>query len=69
MMEAASSGLGIAFVQRCLVDDYLDAGNLEVPWDAEVMNTRGYYHVYSGTKRHMLPLRIFRQWLLAASQN
>ncbi|ROZ78072.1 LysR substrate-binding domain-containing protein [Ramlibacter sp. WS9] len=64
MMEAASSGLGIAVVQRCLLDDYLETGKLEIPWIAEVMNTRGYHLVYSSAKRHMISLRLFREWLL-----
>jgi len=67
MMEAASSGLGIAIVRRCLVDDYLEAGKLEIPWHADVMNTHGYHLVYSSTRRHMNSLRVFREWLLGCA--
>lgn len=43
LLEATATGLGPAIVQRSLVVDYIDNGRLRIAWDAEVINSRGYY--------------------------
>jgi len=64
LLEAAAAGLGAAIVQRCLVGDYIDDGRLRIAWDAEVINSRGYYLAYPFHRRLHPPLAAFQKWIL-----
>lgn len=68
LFEAAAAGLGAAIVQRCLVGDYIDDGRLRIAWDAEVVNSRGYYLVHPSHQRLHRPLTAFRQWIREEAQ-
>jgi LysR family glycine cleavage system transcriptional activator len=63
LLEAAASGLGVALVQRCLVDDYLAAGKLVIAYPKRVMNDRGYYLCYPETLRRSPAVIALRAWL------
>lgn len=43
LIEAARAGMGVAVVQRCMVQAELDAGRLVVPVAGEACTGRGYY--------------------------
>lgn len=64
LLEAAVSGMGVALVQRCLVDDYLASGKLVVAWPQLVENERGYYFCYPEALRRAPAIVAMRQWLL-----
>ncbi len=64
LLEAAVSGMGVALVQRCLVDDYLASGKLVVAWPQLVENERGYYFCYPEVLRRAPAVVALRQWLL-----
>lgn len=65
LLEAAVSGMGVALVQRCLVDDYLASGKLVVALPQLVENERGYYFCYPEVLRRAPAIVAMRQWLLA----
>lgn len=65
LLESAVSGLGVALVQRCLVDDYLASGKLVVAWPQLVENERGYFFCYPEALRRAPTIVAMRQWLLA----
>ncbi|MGJ7530638.1 LysR substrate-binding domain-containing protein [Variovorax sp. GB1P17] len=68
LLEAAAAGLGAAIVQRCLVSDYIDDGRLRIAWDADVLNSRGYYLAHPFHRRLHPPLAKFREWLFHEAQ-
>jgi LysR family transcriptional regulator, glycine cleavage system transcriptional activator len=68
MMEAAAAGLGIAVVQKCLVEAYLANGRLAIPFERTVMNRRGYHLVYPSRKRLLRPLALFKAWLMEQAE-
>jgi len=43
LMEAARAGMGVAVVQKCMVDADLEAGRLVVPVPGSASTGRGYY--------------------------
>lgn len=65
LVQAVIAGLGVAVVQRCLVEEALQAGRIAVPVDRPVLNTRGYYlcRPRAGLARRPA-LAAFREWLL-----
>ena len=64
LLEAAVSGLGVALVQRCLIEDYLEAGKLVIPFAQVVHNDRGYYFCYPESLRRTYAVEAFRAWLV-----
>lgn len=65
LVQAVIAGLGVAVVQRCLIEDDLAAGRVAIAVDRPVLNTRGYYLCYPAGKREGRALSAFRAWLLA----
>lgn len=64
LLEAAVSGLGVALVQRCLIDDYLKAGKLVIPFPELVNNDRGYYLCYPESLRRTPAVEALEAWLV-----
>lgn len=64
MIQAAVSGIGIALVARCLVEEELADGRLVIPLDAGLNSHRRYYLLYPPEKENFPPLATFRHWLL-----
>ena len=63
LLEAAVAGLGVAVVQRCLIDDHLLAGRLAIAWPEQVLNDRGYYLCYPEALRRSPAVIALRGWL------
>lgn len=68
LLEAAASGMGAAVVQRCLIDDYLEAGRLVVACPQSADNDRGYYLCYPDVLRRSPALLALRSWLMEQGQ-
>lgn len=65
LIEAAMAGLGLAVVQRCLVEEHLLSGKLALAHPLHVVNDRGYYLCYPEALRRSTALASFRTWLQA----
>lgn len=63
LLEAAVAGMGIAVVQRCLIDDHLLAGRLAIAHPGRVDNHRGYYLCYPEPLRRAPAIVALRNWL------
>ncbi|KAA0179642.1 MULTISPECIES: transcriptional regulator GcvA [Cupriavidus] len=64
LTQAALSGLGIALIPRCLIEQELASGALVVAHPARVLSKKGYYLCYPEQKQHLPALQTFRQWLM-----
>jgi len=64
LIEAVIAGIGIAIVQRCLVEQALELGLVTIPFEQPVENDRGYYFCYPKVKADMPGLVAFKSWLL-----
>ncbi|MCA3185535.1 MAG: LysR family transcriptional regulator, partial [Cupriavidus sp.] len=64
LTQAAVSGLGIALIPRCLIEEELATGTLIVAHPARVLARKGYYLCYPEQKAHLPALLTFRQWLM-----
>jgi DNA-binding transcriptional LysR family regulator len=64
LVQAVIAGLGVAVVQRCLVEDDLAAGRIAIALDRPVRSNRGYHLCYAASKSDFRVLASFRQWLL-----
>lgn len=66
LIRAVMAGMGLALVPRCLVRDDIAAGLVSAPLDDGYQGEMGYYLCYPESRRHLLPLENFRQWILSA---
>ncbi|QYY32586.1 LysR family transcriptional regulator [Cupriavidus pinatubonensis] len=64
LTQAALSGLGIALIPRCLIEEELANGALVVAHPARVLSNKGYYLCYPEHKQHLPALQTFRAWLM-----
>jgi len=64
LTQAALSGLGIALIPRCLIEEELATGALVVAHPAKVLSRKGYYLCYPEHKQHLPALQTFRAWLM-----
>ena len=71
IIEAVVSGLGVAVVQRCLVERELREGRLVAPFQVSASTGRGYYLCVSKSAPRTAALESFEAWLLrtAAATN
>ncbi|MDV6317435.1 LysR substrate-binding domain-containing protein [Chromohalobacter sp. HP20-39] len=69
MIQAATAGIGIALVARCLVTEELQDGRLVLPLNAGLDSRRHYSLLYPPEKSKFPPLATFRDWLLAYSDS
>ncbi|WP_027016186.1 LysR substrate-binding domain-containing protein [Comamonas composti] len=65
LVQAVAAGLGLAVVQRCLVQDDLDAGRVALALDAPVNIERGYFLCRPVVRAPSRSFEQFRDWLLA----
>lgn len=65
MIEAVVAGMGVAVVQRCLIERELAEGRLAVPLDRSVSTGRGYYLCVPRARAGEPAVEAFRWWLLA----
>jgi LysR family transcriptional regulator, glycine cleavage system transcriptional activator len=68
LIAAAVAGLGVAVVQRCLVQEHLLSGQLALAHPLHVVNDRGYFLCYPEALRRSAVLASFRSWLQAQGQ-
>ena len=50
LVQAVIAGLGVAVVQRCLVEDDLTAGRIAIALDRPVQSSRGYHLCHAASK-------------------
>lgn len=67
LLEAVKADMGVAVLQRCLVRDALQAGQVVAPFDLPVTLNRGYFLCAPREKSDHRALTIFREWLLSAA--
>jgi len=65
LVQAVMAGLGVAVVQRCLIDEELAAGRIAIPFERPVSIARGYMLCTRKSGQPPRALRSLRQWLLA----
>lgn len=64
LVQGVISGLGLAVVQRCLIEDELAAGRIAIPIDQAALTPRGYYVCAPKGRRETRGMRVFRDWVL-----
>ncbi|EJL73498.1 transcriptional regulator [Variovorax sp. CF313] len=64
LVQGVISGLGLAVVQRCLIEDELAAGRIAIPIDRAALTPRGYYVCAPKGRRETRGMRVFRDWVL-----
>lgn len=65
LVQAVMAGLGVAVVQRCLIDEELAAGRIAIPFERPVLLERGYMLCARRSSQSQRALNQLRQWLLA----
>jgi DNA-binding transcriptional LysR family regulator len=65
LIEAVVAGMGVAVVQRCLIERELAEGRLAVPLDRAVSTGRGYFLCVPRTRAGEPAIERFKGWLLA----
>lgn len=65
LVQAVAAGMGVALVQRCLIEEDLAAGRVVVALDAPVRLERGYFLCQPANRDPSPALTDFRLWLLA----
>lgn len=68
LVQAVIAGLGVAVVQRCLVEEDLAAGRIAIAVDQPVTLDRGYYLCYPTSRAPSPAQADFRQWLLSQKE-
>jgi LysR family transcriptional regulator, glycine cleavage system transcriptional activator len=64
LVQAASLGLGVALVPKCLVQDDINAGRVqEIFTQARVSLSNGYYLCNPESKSGLPALNTFKKWL------
>lgn len=69
LIEAAAANLGIAVVQRCLIEHDLAQGRIAVPLDLPISTNRGYYLCVPKARTETPQLAAFRDWLLSQARS
>lgn len=67
LVQGVIAGLGVAVVQRCLIEDDLANGRVAVAIDRPVDTARGYWLCCRRGERERAPLAALRTWLLASA--
>lgn len=65
LVQAVMAGLGVAVVQRCLIDEELESGRIATPFAQPVLLERGYMLCTRRSSQPQRALTQLRQWLLA----
>jgi DNA-binding transcriptional LysR family regulator len=64
LVQAVIAGMGVAMVQRCLIEDDLAAGRIVIAIDQAVQIERGYFLCRPAGRTPTPALLDFREWLL-----
>jgi len=67
LLEAVKADMGVAVLQRCLVREALQAGQVVAPFDLPITLSRGYFLCAPRERRDHPALNTFRQWLLSVA--
>lgn len=65
VLEAVSSGLGVAVLTHSLIRGHLESGRVVIPFDAKPSNEIAYYLIYLKRRASEPLIASFRDWLLA----
>jgi len=65
LVEAVAAGMGVAVVQRCMIEHELEQGRVVVPVAGSASTGRGYYLCVPRARPDTPALEAFRRWLLA----
>lgn len=65
LIQAVTSGLGLALVPDCLVREDIVAGLVAEPFKEALTSDNAYYLCYPEAKAHIAALASFRNWLAA----
>lgn len=68
ILRAVMADMGLAVLQRCLVQEEIDAGRVVVPFDVPVSLRHGYLLCSPESMSDRPALRVFRDWLLEAAR-
>jgi len=68
LVQAVIAGMGVAVVQRCLIEDDLAAGRIAIPIHRPFQIERGYFLCQPTSRPPSHALEDFRQWLLDQAQ-
>ncbi|MEG0555094.1 MAG: LysR substrate-binding domain-containing protein [Comamonas sp.] len=64
LTQAVAAGMGVAMVQRCLVEEDLSSGRVALALNAPVHIERGYFLCRPAGRSPSTTLEQFRQWVL-----
>lgn len=67
LVQGVVAGLGLAVVQRCLIDDDLATGRVAIAFDRPVSTERGYYLCQPAQRRAQPAMAAFRRWITSAA--
>ena len=69
LINAASSGLGIAVAPTVFVEREFENGTLHAPFGASVRTGDSYFAVYPERKAHYMTVKAFRDWLMRETRH
>lgn len=69
LVQAVAAGLGVAVVQRCLIDDELGAGRIAIPFENKVAYTVGYMLCTRRASASNRALQQLHLWLKAQADH
>ena len=64
LVQAVAAGMGVAMVQRCLVEEDLASGRVTLALNAPIHIERGYFLCRPAGRAPSEALRQFRAWIL-----
>jgi LysR family transcriptional regulator, glycine cleavage system transcriptional activator len=64
LIEAVAAKIGVAVVQRCLIERELAENRIAIPLPLYASTGRGYYLCIPRTKEHLPTVAAFKAWLL-----
>jgi len=68
LIQAAVADMGIALLQRCLVEEVVASGRLAVLFDLPITLKRGYFLCMPSDRTASPALMAFRQWMVSMAQ-
>jgi DNA-binding transcriptional LysR family regulator len=68
LVQAVVAGMGVAVVQRCLIEDDLAAGRVAIPVHRPFQIERGYFLCQPASRPASHALQDFRDWVLAQAR-
>jgi LysR family glycine cleavage system transcriptional activator len=68
LIQAVKTDMGVALLQRCLIQEELASGQLVAPFDLPISLPKGYFLCAPAQRRGHPALAAFRDWLLEMAQ-